>query len=48
MHAKMEHKLIRILISKEEDMFVAQCLEHDIAVQAHVSTAEQNQASVAV
>ena len=25
---------LRILVSREEDMLVAQCLEHDIAVQA--------------
>lgn len=25
---------LRILVTKEDDMFVAQCLEHDIAVQA--------------
>ncbi len=25
---------LRILVSREEDMFVAQCLEHDISVQA--------------
>jgi len=25
---------LRVLVSKHEDMFVAQCLEHDIAVQA--------------
>ena len=24
----------RVLISRQEDMFVAQCLEHDVAVQA--------------
>lgn len=30
----MEHRALRIVIFKQEDMFVAQCLEHDIAVQA--------------
>lgn len=30
----MEDRTYRIVVSKEEDMFVAQCLEHDISVQA--------------
>jgi hypothetical protein len=29
----MENRTLRIVISKDEDMFVAQCLEHDICVQ---------------
>lgn len=30
----MENRILRIVVFKEEDMFVAQCLEHDISVQA--------------
>ncbi len=30
----MTHKTLRILVTHEEDMLVAQCLEHDICVQA--------------
>lgn len=29
-----DEKTVRILVSRDGDMFVAQCLEHDIAVQA--------------
>lgn len=29
-----ESATLRIVVFKEEDMFVAQCLEHDVAVQA--------------
>lgn len=33
---------LRILVSKDGDMFVAQCLEHDIAVQAEdIATLEK-------
>ena len=38
----MENIALRIVISKEDDMFVAQCLEHDISVQApDIATLEQ-------
>lgn len=30
----MKIPALRIVVFKEEDMYVAQCLEHDIAVQA--------------
>lgn len=30
----MERRELRIVIVKEEDMFLAQCLEHDICAQA--------------
>jgi hypothetical protein len=30
----MNHEHLRILVSHEEEMLVAQCLEHDICVQA--------------
>lgn len=38
----MEDREFRVLITKEEDMFVAQMLEHDICVQApDISTLER-------
>ena len=30
----MKDQIFRVLLSNEENMFVAQCLEHDISVQA--------------
>ena len=30
----MESQMLRVVVFKEEDLFVAQCLEHDICVQA--------------
>jgi hypothetical protein len=30
----MEPAVLRVVVFKQEDMFVAQCLEHDISVQA--------------
>ena len=30
----MENRIVRVLVWGEEDVFVAQCLEHDISVQA--------------
>jgi len=30
----MQFEALRIIIAKQDDIFVAQCLEHDISVQA--------------
>lgn len=39
---------VRVLIFKQEDMYVAQCLEHDIAVQADDITTLQKRFETAM